>query len=48
VRLFVAGQDGPYPYYGDAEHFEAALDLIEEAAKPLLDELRAHAVPRGT
>jgi protein-tyrosine phosphatase len=48
LRLFVAGQDVPDPYYGDAEHFEAALDLIEEAAKRLLDELRAHAVPRGT
>ena len=47
LRLFAAGQEVPDPYYGDAEHFEAALDLIEEGAKHLLDELRALAVPRG-
>ena len=42
VRLFAAGQDVPDPYYGGAEHFEQALDLIEGAAGKLLDELRAH------
>lgn len=47
LRLFAAGQDVPDPYYGGAEHFEAALDLIEDAARKLLDELRGPAVPRG-
>lgn len=47
LRLFAAGEDVPDPYYGGAEHFEEALDLIEKAAKRLLDELRAPAVPRG-
>jgi protein-tyrosine phosphatase len=42
LRLFAAGREVPDPYYGGAEHFEQALDLIEEAAKRLLDELRAH------
>jgi protein-tyrosine phosphatase len=48
LRLFAAGEDVPDPYYGGAEHFEDALDLIEKAAKRLLDELRAPAVPRRT
>ena len=42
LRLFAQGQEVPDPYYGGAEHFEAALDLIEEAATRLLDDLRAH------
>lgn len=42
VRLFMAGQDVPDPYYGGAEHFEQALDLIEAGARTLLEELRAH------
>jgi len=42
LRLFAPGREVPDPYYGGAEHFEQALDLIEEAAKRLLDELRAH------
>ena len=42
LRLFAAGHEVHDPYYGGAEHFEQALDLIEEAAKRLLDELRAH------
>jgi len=42
LRLFAAGQDVPDPYYGGAEHFEAALDLIEDAARKLLVELRPH------
>src|SRR5262249_44243144 len=47
LRLFAAGQDVPDPYYGGAEHFEQTLDLIEQAGKRLLDELRTRAVPRG-
>ena len=47
LRLFAAGEEVPDPYYGGAGHFEEALDLIEKAAKRLLDELRALAVPRG-
>ena len=46
LRLFAAGQEVPDPYYGGAEHFEQALDLIEQAARRLLDELRALEVPR--
>ena len=42
LRLFVPGQDVPDPYYGGAEHFEAALDLIEDAARKLLVELRPY------
>jgi protein-tyrosine phosphatase len=42
LRLFAAGEEVPDPYYGGAEHFEQALDLIEKAAKRLLDELRSH------
>ncbi len=42
LRLFAAGEEVPDPYYGGAEHFEEALDLIEKAAKRLLDELRHH------
>ena len=38
----VYGEEVPDPYYGGAEHFEEALDLIEKAAKRLLDELRGH------
>ena len=48
LRLFAAGREIADPYYGGAEHFEEALDLIEEAARKLLDELRAPPVPRGT
>ena len=42
LRLFASGQDVPDPYYGESEHFEATLDLIEAAAGRLIDELRAH------
>ena len=42
LRLFAAGEDVPDPYYGGTEHFEQALDLIEQAAKRLLDELEDH------
>jgi protein-tyrosine phosphatase len=42
LRLFAAGHEVPDPYYGGAEHFEQALDLIEHAAHRLLEDLRAH------
>ncbi|MEW6690064.1 MAG: low molecular weight protein-tyrosine-phosphatase [Pseudomonadota bacterium] len=42
LRLFAAGEDVPDPYYGGPEEFERALDLIEAAARRLIDELRAH------
>lgn len=32
----------PDPYYGGAQGFEQVLDLVEEAARGLLDELREH------
>jgi protein-tyrosine phosphatase len=42
LRLFAGGEDVPDPYYGESEDFERALDLIEAAARRLIDELRAH------
>jgi protein-tyrosine phosphatase len=36
-------RDVPDPYYGGATGFEEVLDLVEEAARGLLDELRARA-----
>ena len=30
----------PDPYYGDQHHFEYVLDLIESAAKPLIEKLQ--------
>ena len=41
VRLFVAGQDVPDPYYGGPEGFERVLDLVEAACRDLVQELRA-------
>lgn len=35
VRMFI-DRDVPDPYYGNAEDFERALDLIEEGARELL------------
>jgi protein-tyrosine phosphatase len=35
--------DVPDPYYGGEQGFEYVLDLVEAAARGLLDELRAHA-----
>jgi protein-tyrosine phosphatase len=35
-----AGLDVPDPYYGGAKGFDEVLDLVEEAAAGLLDELR--------
>jgi protein-tyrosine phosphatase len=41
VRMFRAGDlDVPDPYYGGEDGFEEVLDLVEEAARGLLDELR--------
>jgi protein-tyrosine phosphatase len=41
VRLFLSGdRDVPDPYYGGDDGFDEVLDLVEEAAASLLDELR--------
>jgi protein-tyrosine phosphatase len=41
VRMFRPGDlDVPDPYYGGAGGFEEVLDLVEEAARRLLTELR--------
>lgn len=40
VRLFVAGQDVPDPYYGGPEGFERVLDLVEATCRDLLQELK--------
>jgi protein-tyrosine phosphatase len=41
VRMFRPGDlDVPDPYYGGDDGFEEVLDLVEEAASELLDELR--------
>jgi protein-tyrosine phosphatase len=41
VRMFRAGDlDVPDPYYGGADGFDEVLDLVEEAARELLDEIR--------
>jgi protein-tyrosine phosphatase len=41
VRMFLAGdRDVPDPYYGGDDGFERVLDLVEEAAASLLDELQ--------
>jgi protein-tyrosine phosphatase len=37
----------PDPYYGGTTGFEEVLDLVEEAARGLLDELRARGGGRG-
>lgn len=47
LRLFMALgsnagiRDVPDPYYGGAQDFETALDLIEDAAQGLLRHIRA-------
>lgn len=47
LRLFLefapalSEQEVPDPYYGGARGFERVLDLVEEAARGLLEELRA-------
>jgi protein-tyrosine phosphatase len=40
VRLFVAGQEVPDPYYGGPEGFERVLDLVEAACRDLVRELK--------
>ena len=41
VRMFRRGDlDVPDPYYGGDDGFEEVLDLVEEAARELLEELR--------
>jgi protein-tyrosine phosphatase len=41
VRMFLPGDaDVPDPYYGGVDGFEEVLDLAEDAATALLDELR--------
>ena len=41
VRMFLpGGADVPDPYYGGADGFEEVLDLVEDAAWALLQELR--------
>jgi len=41
LRLLVPGRDIPDPYYGGPEGFERVLDLVEDACRALLDEIRA-------
>ena len=40
IRPLLAGADVPDPYYGGPEGFERVLDMIEEACRGLLDEIR--------
>jgi protein-tyrosine phosphatase len=41
IRMFRSGdRDVPDPYYGGPDGFDEVLDLVEEAAQELLDELR--------
>ena len=41
VRMFLPGdRDVPDPYYGGPDGFDHVLDLVEDAAARLLDELR--------
>lgn len=40
IRPFLPAADVPDPYYGGAEGFEQALDMIEEACRGLLGEIR--------
>jgi protein-tyrosine phosphatase len=39
VRLLLADEDVPDPYYGGAEGFEHVLDLVEDACRALLAEV---------
>jgi len=41
IRPLLADKDVPDPYYGGPQGFEQVLDLIEEACRGLLDELKA-------
>jgi len=40
VRLFITGRDVPDPYYGGPQGFEHVLDLVEDACRDLLQQLR--------
>ena len=40
VRLLLGDADVPDPYYGGADGFEHVLDLVEDACRRLLDEVR--------
>ena len=40
IRPFLQDRDVPYPYYGGPEGFERVLDMIEEACRGLLDEIK--------
>ena len=40
LRLFVPGADVPDPYYGGPEGFEQVLDMVEEACRGLLADIR--------
>jgi len=40
VRPFLPDRDVPDPYYGGAEGFERVLDMVEEACRGLLDEIK--------
>ncbi len=39
LRLLIAGQDVPDPYYGGPEGFERVLDLVEAACGALIEEI---------
>ena len=41
LRLLLGDRDVPDPYYGGAEGFEEVLDLVEDACRDLIAELRA-------
>ena len=41
LRALLSNGDVPDPYYGGPEGFEAVLDLVEEACRGLLIEIRA-------
>ncbi len=45
ARRHPGWQDVPDPYYGEREGFEQVLDLLEDAAEGLLEELRAALAP---
>jgi protein-tyrosine phosphatase len=40
LRLFLADRDVPDPYYGGPDGFERVLDLVEEACRGLLAEIK--------
>lgn len=40
LRPFLPDRDVPDPYYGGPEGFEQVLDMVEDACRSLLDEIR--------